>query len=445
MHPLKSGQRLHCIESRQHCLIQELIGEGGQGEVYRASAAGETCALKWYNELVLRVDRGLRTRLQVAIDMGPPSGHFLWPYELVTDATGRQLGYLMRLRRQGYVKMQALFAQQVRPSFRTLAFAGWQLADALLHLHAKGLVYQDLNAGNIFFDPVSGRVEICDNDNVDIDGAPSVMGGVMEYQAPEVVLRQAGPSRATDLHSLAVMLFRMLHIGHPLIGARELAHPNLTDPAVMRRLYGSEARFVFDPADESNRPLPERHGPVLGHWAIYPRFLRDLFMRAFTAGLHDPQHGRVQETEWRRAMRQLLDSVYSCPSCQAQNFYDPARMAAGQRQFACWHCGVALASAPLRIGLRRHAARAHDAPDHVVVIEPGSRLFAYQLGLDDALPEAEVALVEAHEALVLRNRSGRAWTVGEGSDTRTTAPGQVATVRAGARLNFGRVGGVLRE
>ena len=435
---------MHCIESQQPCRIEALIGEGGQGEVYRVRAAGELCALKWYNDLVLRVDRGLRTRLQLAIDMGPPSGHFLWPYELVTDASGQRLGYLMRLRRDGYVKMQSLFANELQPSFRTLAFAGWQLADALLSLHAKGLVYQDLNAGNIFFDPNSGRVEICDNDNVDIDGAPSVMGGVMEYQAPEVVLRQSGPSRASDLHSLAVMLFRMLHLGHPLVGARELEFHNLTEPSVMRRLYGSEARFVFDPSDASNRPLPERHGAVAGHWAIYPRFLRELFTRAFTAGLYDPSQGRVQETEWRRAMRQLLDSIYSCVHCRAQNFYDPSRRASGQAQFACWHCGGMLASAPLRMGLRRRAARSGEAPDQVVVIEPGARLYAYQLGLADALPEAEVAVVEMHDALVLRNRSGLTWQAGSGDGVTPIAPGEAVPLSADLRVNFGVVDGHLR-
>src|SRR5699024_4243726 len=118
------------------------------------------------------------------------------------------------------------------------------------------------------------QIEICDNDNVDIDGAPSVMGGVWEFQAPEVVLRQSGPSRVADLYSLAVMLFRLLHIGHPLIGRCELKYNNLADHAVLQRIYGTEARFVFDPADESNRPLPERHGPVIAHWAIYPKALR---------------------------------------------------------------------------------------------------------------------------------------------------------------------------
>lgn len=439
MQLLSPGTALHCIESRQPCVIRELLGEGGQGEVYRVTVGGEERALKWYNDLVLRVDRTLQPRLQLAIDMGAPSQHFLWPQELVTDPLRRRLGYVMRLRRKETVKIQALLAQEVRPSFRAVAFAGWQLTDALFALHGLGLAYRDLNAGNVFVDPRRGQVEVCDNDNVDIDGAPSVIGGVMEYQAPEVVLRHAGPSRASDLHSLAVMLFRMLHIGHPLVGAREAQFTNLADPKVMRRLYGSEARFVFDPADESNRPTREAHGPVLGHWAIYPQSLRDLFTRAFTAGLYDPA-GRVQESEWRRAMRLLHDSVLTCPACGAQSFHDPKRRGA----FDCWGCGRPLPASPLRLGLRRRGSGS-EAPDHVVVMEPGACLFADQLRLPQLPPHAVAADVTAGPgAPRLRNFSGHSWTVEDGERRREVASGEDVALEPGLRVSFGDVWGQLR-
>lgn len=441
MQTLPPGTRLHALESGQPCVVRELLGEGGQGEVYRVDVGGQDRALKWYNDLVLRIDRGLQRRLRTAIDLGAPSPHYLWPQELVTDATGRRLGYVMRLRRPGTVKMQALLAQEVRPSFRVVAHAGWQLADALLSLHALGLVYQDLNAGNVFVDPHRGAVEVCDNDNVDIDGSPSVMGGVMEYQAPEVVLRRSGPSRASDLHSLAVMLFRMLHAGHPLVGACELACANLADLGTMRRVYGSQACFVFDPADDRNRPLPDRHGPVLGHWAIYPQALRELFTRAFTAGLHDPG-ARVQESEWRRALRQLHDSVQTCPACGAQNFHDPARRASGRASHPCWHCGHALPVAPLRIGLRRRGGAPNEPPDHVVVLEPGAVLHADQLGAASAPAPPVAARVEAGPVLVNHGAGPWIdWTRGPGEPV---PPGAGVALAAGTRIGFGDVDGVVR-
>jgi len=189
MSALRPGQLLRCVQSNASCRVETLLGEGGQGEVYRVSLDGQPYALKWYNDIVLRVDRSLRRRLEVAIDHGAPSAEFLWPFELVTLADGSRLGYLMRLRHPDYLKIQSVLAEQVRPSFRALSTTALRLTNALLALHSKGLVYQDLNAGNVFFDPETGAIEICDNDNVDIDGAPSVMGGVWEFQAPEVVLK----------------------------------------------------------------------------------------------------------------------------------------------------------------------------------------------------------------------------------------------------------------
>lgn len=446
MPALRPGQLLKCVDSPATCRVEALIGEGGQGEVYRVSLDGRPYALKWYHPIALRVDRSLCQRLQVAVHRGAPTPEFLWPFELVTLPDGSSLGYLMQLRCESYLKIQSVLAGEVHPSFRALATIGCRLTEALMALHTKGLVYQDLNAGNLFFDRQTGQIEICDNDNVDIDGAPSVMGGVWEFQAPEVVLRHNGPSRATDLHSLAVMLFRILHIGHPLIGRCELDHHNLTDQAVLRRIYGTHARFVFDPADDSNRPLPDRHGPVLAHWAIYPQTLRDAFTRAFTDGLFDPQNGRVQESEWRRVLRQLHDSVLTCRGCGAQNFHDPQRLAARQPTFPCWGCGAPLSTAPPRIGLRRASARAQEAPAHVVVLDPGARLQTHHLDATSVAGAETVAQVIDKPSLALMNLSAQSWSVMRDAQATPVkvAPSECVPLASGMRIDFGRVVGEVK-
>jgi len=433
MSSLARGQILRGVASFIPCRIEGLIGEGGQGEVYAVDLNGQPFALKWYNDLVLRIDRGLRQRLQKLVDIGAPSEKFLWPFELLTLPDRSRLGYVMRLRRRGFQSVQALLSGQAQPAFRILATVGALLTDALLALHAKGLAYQDLNAGNVFFDAATGDIEICDNDNVEVNGAPSVMGGVWEFQAPEVVLRQATPSRDTDLHSLAVMLFRILHLGHPLLGRRELDFTNLSSESALRTLYGSEARFVFDPADDSNRPDPGLHGPVIAHWGLYPQFLRDLFTRAFTQGLHDP-HSRVQETEWRRAMASLRDAVMTCPGCGAESFYDPRRLAAKQKGFPCWRCGGALSAAPPRIGIRRDGARAGEPPLHVVVLEPGARLFRHHAGgeYDFIDPIGEVS----GPPLEIRNLSGKPWRGTHDGRSFDIPPGAAVVVASGLRLRL---------
>ena len=49
--------------------------------------------------------------------------------------------------------------------------------------------------------------------------------------------------------------------------------------------------FVFDPDDESNRPVPGVHDNVVVIWPALPLFVRRLFTRSFTVGLRDVQGG----------------------------------------------------------------------------------------------------------------------------------------------------------
>ena len=57
--------------------------------------------------------------------------------------------------------------------------------------------------------------------------------------APEIVTGKAKPSRNTDLFSLAVLLFYMFMLNHPLEGKRE-ARIKCMDIPAMNMLYGTD-------------------------------------------------------------------------------------------------------------------------------------------------------------------------------------------------------------
>jgi len=199
-----------------------------------------------------------------------------------------------------------------------------ELADSFLRLHSQGLCYRDISFGNVFFAPGTGVPLICDNDNVGVDGlGPHSVLGTRRFMAPEIVRREAVPSIATDLYSLAVLLFYVLMMGHPLVGRRELDHP-CWDDEVESELFGRSPLFVFDPDDRSNEPLPDLHAGVIRNWQLYPPPIRDLFVQAFTAGIRDPLGGRVRESVWRSALARLRDTIVRCGTCGKENFTDPA-------------------------------------------------------------------------------------------------------------------------
>ena len=156
--------------------------------------------------------------------------------------------------------------------------------------------------------------------------------------APEIVRNESEPNARTDLFSLAVLLFHMFMMHHPLEGKKE-AEIHALDHAAMCKLYGTEAIFIFDQNDTSNRPVPGIQDNALVFWPIYPQFLLNLFMRAFTDGIRDSNHGRVREGEWREAMIRLRDSIVYCGHCGAESFYDlDALKQSSGPALTCWAC-----------------------------------------------------------------------------------------------------------
>ncbi len=306
--------------------VRGVLGEGGQGIVYATECEGVELALKWYHEHVATLDRELLARLTRAVDRGPPAPDFLWPIDIVTIPGRPSFGYLMELRTPRFHGMKELVAPPPRRLDLPLAtrlIVCLRTTACFLRLHAAGFCYQDINFGNLFFDPATGDVRICDNDNVDVDGAGGSVWGTRKFMAPEVVRRECLPCTATDLFSLAVLFFYVLTGWHPLDGRIE-AETRVLDAATERRLYGDAPRFLFDPVDTSNGPVPGFHDGVAVRWALLGARLRDLFVRGFGPGLADPAR-RIHEPEWLRVLSASVTAVQACPSCGAESVFEPDR------------------------------------------------------------------------------------------------------------------------
>ena len=242
---LKTGQVVNTESAGMACKIEKLLGSGGQGEVYQADLMGQPVAVKWYHPHYLPHDRGLRERLEAAIESGFPNDKFLWPMEIVVARNLQGFGYVMPLRDPKYRGLVEMMGGRIEPSFRALTTAGFELADSFHELHSKGLCYRDISFGNIFLNPDNGDVLICDNDNVDIDlqGAGAI-SGTPSFMAPEIVRGEAKPSTRTDLFSLAVLLFYMLIVHHPLDGKKE-SEIKILDLPARKKLYGIEPVFIL--------------------------------------------------------------------------------------------------------------------------------------------------------------------------------------------------------
>ncbi|HYW72340.1 MAG TPA: hypothetical protein VE961_14985 [Pyrinomonadaceae bacterium] len=434
---LRIGQRVQTA-SRSICVVEEFIGGGGQGEVYRASLGNKAVALKWYYSPSSTAEQ--RKALEILIKRGAPSDRFLWPAELADASWTKSFGYVMPLREPRFKGIVDMMKRRIEPSFRSLVTVGLELSHSFLQLHSKGLCYRDISFGNAFFDPLTGEVVICDNDNVAVDNqSMSGVFGTPRFMAPEIVRGDAVPSTQTDLFSLAVLLFYMFMMHHPLEGKRELAIKCLDLPA-MKKLYGTEALFIFDPKDGSNAPDPQHQRNALVFWQIYPEFLRDLFTKAFTEGIADPQHGRVRESHWRAAMARLRDAIVYCTHCSAENFHDlGSSVAATGAAGRCWSCRRGL-HLPPQIWLGRTP----------VMLNHDTTLFAHHTDEEQKYNfSAPIAAVNRHPAdqtiWGLKNLSERTWsTTNVRGEINDVAPGRSVTLSPGTRINFGHIEGEIR-
>jgi serine/threonine protein kinase len=440
---LTPGQVVQTVMSGEDCRVERFLGGGGQGEVYRATWAGGQYALKWYFPHTATPEQSVALQ-RLLKHHRPPSDRFLWPLDLATSPQVRGYGYLMRLRELRFHSLYDLVTQRIDPTFSALSTAAIQLVDSFHKLHADGLCYRDISFGNAFFDPQTGEVLICDNDNVAENRSP-VTGvlGTPDFMAPELVRMEALPSRQTDLFSLAVLLFYMFCNSHPLVGKRILAIRSWDYPA-RKKMFGLEPLFIFDPDDDSNAavdrsldPYGEAGDNALCTWPLYPQLLRDLFTKAFTAGLRDADHGRVTEGEWKLALGKLQDSLLRSCLCGKESFFDAAQLdAGGNYQKRCWNCGQ-IPPLPFRLQVGKLA----------IVLNSDTRLNAHHLedhsDFDAIAPVAEVTRHPTNRhVLGLKNLSDGRWvaTTADGA-VKDVEPGKSIVLAKGTRIAFGRLTG----
>jgi hypothetical protein len=231
----------------------------------------------------------------------------------------------------------------------------------------------------------------------------------------------------------------MLMVAHPLEGTKEAAIKALDLPA-MTKIYGKEPIFIFDPANDSNRPVPGIHDNALAFWRIYPQFLRDIFTRAFTDGITDPKNGRVRESEWRGAMVALRDAIFYCAHCGLENFYDAQALKANAgNPGLCWACAAQLRLPPrVRLG------------KSVVMLNHDTKLYPHHTDdtrlYDFSAPVASVGVHPTNPNIWgLKNLSAGKWLVAAADGSmKDVDPERSVTLAVGTKIQFGTMQGEIR-
>jgi hypothetical protein len=423
MSELKMGDRVRILNGGE-CKVLAKLGEGGQGIVYKVSYEGKEMALKWYFIEKMKNPKQFYSNLQRNIEQGAPTDSFLWPQELSEYSQGESFGYLMELRPQQYEDFSRFLLARVRfSSVSALINAGLNMVEGFRALHNRGYSYQDLNDGNFFINPQSGDVLICDNDNVAPYGENLGIAGKSGFMAPEIVLKKKNPDVNTDKFSLAVMLYLLLFMNRPLEGKRTMV-PCMTEE-LEHKFYGSEPVFMYDPTDDSNRPVKGVHTNAIRRWPIYPEYIREAFVKAFSKNSMNGTTPRIIEKEWQELLTRMRDDLAICEHCGNETFvhYD--------REMICINCGK-----PVKVSYSLKTSR------YNVPLLKGKYL--YKCHTDASSEDFKTITVEIKtkktdpSVIGLKNVSGLNWIVNNADGTILNVKnGDMLTVQKGMEIMMG--------
>jgi YVTN family beta-propeller protein len=205
--------------------IDELIGRGGMGVVYRAYdlRLKRTVALKLMAP-ELALDQGFRERFareaELAMSLEHPN---VVPIHDSGDIDGRL--YLVMRHVEG-TDLRVLLRRDLLDPARTLAICN-QVANALDAAHANGLVHRDVKPSNVLLD-AGEHVYLADfglTRRLDEQVGPAGEGrsvGTPAYLAPEQIEGGSIDGR-TDVYSLGCLLYQCLTGVTPFAGRSHLA------------------------------------------------------------------------------------------------------------------------------------------------------------------------------------------------------------------------------
>jgi TolB-like protein/Tfp pilus assembly protein PilF len=250
-----------------------ILGAGGMGEVYRARdlRLERHVAIKLLTSADPDASARLLREARNASALNHPN---VCTLHEIGEADGRPFLVLELVEGEPLDRRIAASGGLPGPTARLLAI---QIAEALAHAHARGVVHRDLKSANVVLTS-DGRAKVLDfgiarriaagdlaeaTRSVATLTADQEIAGTLPYMAPEVLAGQPADARA-DLWALGVMLVEMTSGTRPFEGPTALALTTaiLRDPpripddmparlaAVARRLLTKEPADRYGSAEE---------------------------------------------------------------------------------------------------------------------------------------------------------------------------------------------------
>jgi DNA-binding helix-hairpin-helix protein with protein kinase domain len=288
--------------------VAELIGKGGEGEVYAIKGRSGQ-AVKIYNTS-LRVKREDKVRAMVGEGLAVKTDLVAYPGEVVTDRRGNFLGFVMRLV-SGYRPLHELYSPKSRQrhfpkaDYRFIVHAALNVARAVGKVHQTGCVIGDLNHSGVLV-AQDATVALIDADSFQFSlngkSYPCVVG-VPDFTPPELHGKNLASVQRTIEHDnfgLAVAIFHLLFMGrHPYAGRYKGPDISMGDAI-------AQNRFAFS----LTRQAATQTTPPPG--ALTLDMFPDSIARTFEVAFGLAPGARPSALDWIHALNTLEGSLNHC-------------------------------------------------------------------------------------------------------------------------------------
>jgi len=211
--------------TRQHYKLEMLLGLGRWSQVYLARAPdGTKVALKVPRREV-RMDRALTERFAQEVALSLSLNHA----NLVRGLSGRSEGEGAFLALEYFEEGTLEERLKKGPLSREEALSCLsQIAHALIYLHNRGIIHQDVKPSNIFIAGTLFKLGDFGVAKTRENPKPLERAGSPFYMAPELFAGESA-TPASDAYSFGVMAFELLVGRRPFVGEtlEEITHAHL--------------------------------------------------------------------------------------------------------------------------------------------------------------------------------------------------------------------------
>ncbi|CAM5195865.1 Protein kinase YegI [Castellaniella denitrificans] len=288
--------------------VAELIGKGGEGEVYAINGRSGL-AVKIYNTS-LRAKREDKVRAMVGEGLAVKTDLVAYPSDVVTDRRGNFLGFVMRLV-SGYRPLHELYSPKSRQrhfpkeDYRFIVHAALNVARAVGKVHQTGCVIGDLNHSGVLV-AQNATVALIDADSFQFSlngkSYPCVVG-VPDFTPPELHGKNLASVQRTIEHDnfgLAIAIFHLLFMGrHPYSGRYNGPDISMGDAI-------AQNRFAFSLTRQASTQTSPPPGSL--KLDMFPDVVSLAFEKAF--GLSPG--ARPTALDWIHALSSLDGSLNHC-------------------------------------------------------------------------------------------------------------------------------------